>query len=212
MDTAATCQSCGRRFTISARVLEQYPGWRPSLCPSCYARTRRPQREPGLLGPDPHLLGLEEVLATYTAGPTDGVFTDGSSVPNPGPGGWGAVYVVEDHIVAQAHGHEPYTTNNRMELTAIRAGIGLVPTGTRVTVYTDSNLAYRTFTEWAAGWKTRGWRRKSGAIQNLDLVRPIYEFLEARPEIELQWLSAHSGYRWNEYADALAGLWMRGLD
>lgn len=156
-------------------------------------------------GADPR---LAEILARYTDGPSSGVFTDGSAVPNPGPGGWGAVYVVEDEIVAEESGYEPHTTNNRMELTALRWGCELVPAGTPATLYTDSRLCHDTLTKWAAGWKRRGWRRKDGKVANLDLVRPLYERLEARPELTVAWLPGHAGHRWNEYADALATRWL----
>jgi ribonuclease HI len=154
-------------------------------------------------------LTTSAVLERYTEGPTTGVFTDGSAVPNPGPGGWGAVYVIDDEIVDEAHGHEQDTTNNRMELTAIIAGIGLVPEGTAATVYTDSRLAHDTLTKWAADWKRRGWKRKRGEVQNLDLVKVAYALMESRPEISIEWVPAHSGYRWNEYADSLSTAFLR---
>ncbi|MCC5949167.1 MAG: ribonuclease HI [Nitriliruptoraceae bacterium] len=149
------------------------------------------------------------MLQRFRDGPRDGVFTDGSSIPNPGPGGWGAVYVIDDEVIAQDHGHDAQTTNNRMELRALQAALELVPEGTSATIYTDSNLAVRTLTEWAAGWRRRGWVRKSGPVENLDLVQPLFEAFEARPELELQWIKAHAGNRWNEYADALATAWAR---
>jgi ribonuclease HI len=139
-----------------------------------------------------------------TGRPATGVFTDGSATPNPGPGGWGAVYVVDDEIVAEAHGSDPDTTNNRMELVAIQRGLELVLPGTPVTIHSDSDLAVRSLTEWAAGWEQRGWRRRTGPVENLDLVRPLYEALSARPEVRLVWIKAHVGHRWNEYADRLA--------
>lgn len=148
-----------------------------------------------------------EVLAAFTAGPQTGVFTDGGAVPNPGPGGWGAVYVVDGEIVAERHGTHPDTTNNRMEWTAMIEGMALVPAGVEAVVYTDSQLVFKTLTEWAAGWARRGWRRKTGPVENLDLVRPAYEIYRARPELTVRWIAAHSGDRWNEYADALASLW-----
>ena len=150
-----------------------------------------------------------EVLERYTDGPVDGVFTDGGSVPNPGPGGWGSVYVIEDNIVAEAHGHDPDTTNNRMELTALIEAAALVPEGTGAAVYSDSKLAVQTITEWAAGWRKRGWKRKTGPVENLDLVRVAFGLYRARPELSVQWIAAHSGTRWNEYADALASEWRR---
>ncbi|MCH7670081.1 MAG: ribonuclease HI [Acidobacteria bacterium] len=136
-----------------------------------------------------------------------GVFTDGSSVPNPGPGGWGAVYVVDNEIVETLAGADPDTTNNRMEFTAIIAGIEIVPSGTSAVIYTDSRLAVQTLVEWAGGWEKRGWKRKSGPVENLDLVKRAHYAFRNRPEISIQWIAAHSGYRWNEYADALASGW-----
>ncbi len=153
------------------------------------------------------VLTTDEVLREFTAGPQDGVFTDGGAVPNPGPGGWGAVYVRDGEIVAEASGHDPDTTNNRMELTAVLEGAKLVPEGTKATIYADSRLVVQTINEWAAGWEQRGWRRKSGRVENLDLVKPLYATFTARPELELEWIASHSGFRWNEYADALASSW-----
>jgi len=136
--------------------------------------------------------------------PQDGVFTDGSATPNPGPGGWGAVYVVGGTVVAETSGAHPDTTNNRMELTALLEGITLVPTGTPAVLHSDSQLAVRTVNEWAPAWEARGWRRARGPVENLDLVRALVERLRSRPELEVRWIRAHVGHRWNEYADRLA--------
>ena len=192
------CRDCGASFTLPQRVLDQYPGWVPRQCSRCRAAAKRPSRTSSPNG---------KATANGDNGPATGVFTDGSSVPNPGPGGWGVVYVVDDEIVAEKHGHDPDTTNNRMELTALLEALHLVPAGTAVTVYSDSHLAVRTITEWAEGWKKRGWKRKSGPVENLDLVKQVYEGYRNRPELELEWIKAHVGYRWNEYADELAARW-----
>ena len=239
MAESLTCADCGAGFTPPASLLERYPGWTPRRCRSCHtgsskgghASTRpsgqRGQGSGGSRGRsggagrsggssgssraasmEEHLT-LAEVLDRYHDGPQTGVFTDGSSIPNPGPGGWGAVYVVDGEVVAQDHGYEPQTTNNRMELTALLAGVELVPDGTPMPLYTDSNLVVRTVNEWAAGWARNGWKRKRGPVENLDLVRPLYERLQQRPELEVKWIKAHTGYRWNEYADALATAWAR---
>lgn len=132
------------------------------------------------------------------------MFTDGSASPNPGPGGWGVVWVEDDEIIDEAAGTHPDTTNNRMELTALLKAVAMVPPGTPVRIWSDSNLAVRTVNEWAAGWQRRGWKRKRGPVENLDLVRPLYEALQERPDIEVAWIKAHVGHRWNEYADQLA--------
>lgn len=222
MSNAAVCDRCGDAFTPAAELLERFPGWTPKQCPRCYRSSRstaasrpdgsaraRPPTRRGAVREE--LLTLAEVLQRYEGGPDSGVFTDGSASPNPGPGGWGAVYVVDGQVVAQDHGHEAHTTNNRMELTAILHGVALVPAGTAAVVHSDSNLAVRTITEWAAGWERRGWKRKTGPVENLDLVRPLYEAMRQRPELELRWIKAHAGNRWNEYADSLATAYARDV-
>jgi ribonuclease HI len=206
-----TCSTCGKPFTLSAKTLERYPGWTPKQCRDCRgggngasaggrARAASAREEN---------LSLDQVLAKYTAGPADGVFTDGAADPNPGPGGWGAVYVRGGKVVDQAYGHDRKTTNNRMELTALIAAYRLVPAGEATTIWTDSNLSVNIVTKWAQGWAARGWTRKGGDIANLDLVQELYALAQARPELEVRWIKAHAGSRWNEYADALATAYRR---
>jgi len=206
------CQTCNKSFSLPQHVLDRYPGWVPKQCLDCRdgkarsgagssSTTRKKSRSKDVV------LTTDEVLAEFTDGPDSGVFTDGGSVPNPGPGGWGAVYVVDGEIVGEASGHEAETTNNRMELVAALEAVALVPEGTPATVYADSRLVVQTVNEWAAGWERRGWKRKTGPVENLDLVQPLYRAFKARPELQLEWIAAHSGYRWNEYADALASKW-----
>lgn len=187
-----TCRDCGTTFQIPRALRERHPGWVPPRCSSCHrgTSTRGASGRPGRSASD--------------AGPQTGVFTDGSASPNPGPGGWGVVWVVDGEVVDEAAGTDPDTTNNRMELEALIRAVELVPEGTEVTLYSDSNLAVRTMNEWAAGWKRRGWKRKRGPVENLDLVRPLYEALQARPELTLAWIKAHAGHTWNEWADDLA--------
>jgi len=217
-----SCQVCGKQFDVPEATLAKFPGWQPKRCLPCKnkqtgaARTKTPAARPAparapmrSASAREENLTTEEVLAKYTAGPTDGVFTDGAAEPNPGPGGWGAVYVVANRIVAERDGHEEHTTNNRMELSALLAGVALVPEGTPAVVYTDSQLCVSTINEWAAGWEKRGWKRKGGEIKNLDLVKQVYAVFKRRPELELRWIAAHSGNRWNEYADCLATAYRR---
>jgi ribonuclease HI len=152
---------------------------------------------------------LAAVLERFTDGPTSGVFTDGSCQPNPGPGGWGAVFVRDNTILKQDHGFEPRTTNNRMELLAMTAGLSMLDPGDAVDVYSDSQLVVKTLTEWAAAWEARGWKRKAGAVENLDLVQAAYAVAKERPLARIQWIRAHDGSRWNEYADALSTAHLR---
>ena len=151
-----------------------------------------------------------EVLARFSDGPTTGVFTDGASEGNPGPGGWGAVLAVDNQMVAQDYGSEGHTTNNRMELRAMIAGLEMIPGETPTNVYTDSQLVVNIITKWAEGWKAKGWKKKSpGPIANLELVQEAYQLAREKPLANIQWIKAHSGNRWNEYADALATAYRR---
>ncbi|MCG8589039.1 MAG: ribonuclease HI [Proteobacteria bacterium] len=150
------------------------------------------------------VLTTEQVLARYHDGPKDGVFTDGSCQGNPGPGGWGFVWVENNRVRAEKHGAEAQTTNNRMELTALIEAYAALPEDAEVTVYSDSKLCVDTINEWAAGWERRGWKRKTGPIKNLELVQRLYHLAGTHPRVELRWIKAHDGSRWNEYADALS--------
>ena len=203
---------------MSDATLEKYPGWIPKRCLSCKNQSTakistgktpvaRSSRSSGAYREEN--LTVAEVLAKYTEGPDAGVFTDGAADPNPGPGGWGAVYIVDNRIEGEQWGHAPHTTNNRMELAALIAGCKLVPKGTAAVLYSDSQLCVNTINLWAKGWKARGWKRKDGQIKNLELVQELYGILEQRPELELRWIAAHSGMRWNEYADSLATAYRR---
>ncbi len=220
---SATCSVCGGAVEVSPQTQAKYPGWTPKECRACYGRatgggsgggsrrSRGGSKGGGARGSTlkEENLTVAQVLERYTGGPDSGVFTDGSSHPNPGPGGWGAVYVVDGEVVAQAHGAAESTTNNRMELTALAEGIALVPEGTPATVHTDSKLVVDTLTSWAHGWERKGWTRKGGPIKNLDLIKPLFQVVKARPELTIQWIAAHSGNRWNEYADSLSTAYLR---
>ena len=155
------------------------------------------------------LLTCDEVLARYSGGPVDGVFTDGSCEGNPGPGGWGMVWVENDEVIEQRYGTDPDTTNNRMELTALIAAYRVLPEAAEITVHSDSQLCVKTVNEWAAGWEKRGWKRAKGPIANLELVKELYSLANRHPKVTLRWIKAHDGSRWNEYADALASSFQR---
>lgn len=209
-----TCQTCGKQFDLPEHVVERYPDWTPKQCLDCRNRSQSAtpseptaRRSSATKNRD---MTIAEVLAKFHEGPQTGVFTDGSSEGNPGPGGWGAVLVVDGQVVSRDYGHESHTTNNRMELTAIISGLKMVPPETPTDIYTDSELVVNILTKWAEGWKAKGWQKKSaGPIANLELVKEAYELSRAKPNANIQWIRAHSGYRWNEYADALATAYRR---
>ncbi len=221
MADAYTCSDCNREFTLAPSVRAKYPNWTPRQCMDCRSSGKGAATRPAAASnakpastrtrsvTSTKVLTTAEVLARFDGGPTDGIFTDGSCQPNPGPGGWGAVYVVENAVVAERHGAEPYTTNNRMELTAMIAGLELAPEDEPVTIYSDSNLVVQTLNQWAKGWEARGWKRKEGEVMNVDLVKRAWELVQQKPLATIQWIRAHDGSRWNEYADALSTAHLR---
>jgi ribonuclease HI len=215
------CQTCGIAFAVPESVLDRYPGWKPRYCREhspkkgvAGQRTRQPRgRRPASAppgGPPSHEnLTLAEVLAKHQGGPASGVFTDGSSVPNPGPGGWGVVWVEAGEIRSQRHGHHPKTTNNRMELTALIEAFRLLPDEAETVVRTDSRLCVDTIEKWAPAWERKGWTKKGGEIKNVALVQELLAQRRAHPRCTLEWIAAHTGNRWNEYADSLSLAWLR---
>ena len=203
-----TCETCGASFSIAPATLAKYPGWKPRYCREhSPRRASRPTK--GARGGREEHLTLEQVLATHSGGPKTGVFTDGSAIPNPGPGGWGVVWVEGGEVIEQRHGHEPRTTNNRMELRALIEAYRLLPEEAEIAVFTDSRLCVDTITKWAPGWERKGWKKKGGEIKNLELVQELLTLFRAHPGCPLEWIAAHSGHRWNEYADSLATAWKR---
>lgn len=209
------CQDCGKTFDLRKDVLDRYPGWTPHQCMDCRNRDTESAKGPETETHTPSKsknrdLTVSEVLESFSEGPQTGVFTDGASEGNPGPGGWGAVHVVDGEVVDEAMGSEAHTTNNQMELTAMIAGLKMLPTSADTDVYTDSKLIVDTLNEWAKKWKADGWRKKSsGPIANLELVKEALALSEERPSVRIQWIRAHSGNRWNEYADSLATSYRR---
>jgi ribonuclease HI len=220
-----TCERCGAAFELSDVTLARYPGWTPRHCNRCRTpsspraairgnsgrSSRPPASSPSTRSETARTSRLTtvQVLERYSRGPDTGVFTDGSCSGNPGPGGWGAVRVEAGRIISERYGSDPQTTNNRMELTAMIAGLGMVGPDEAVDVYSDSNLVVQTLTQWAAGWARRGWRRSTGEVKNVDLVKEAYALALARPHARIQWIRAHDGSRWNEYADALSTAYLR---
>jgi len=208
-----TCSVCAASFELPQATVDKFPGWTPRFCRAHSPKKKgsgKARKSRGTRGSVEENLTTAQVLEKYTGGPQDGVFTDGSSVPNPGPGGWGVVWVRDGEIVEERCGHDPQTTNNRMELKALIEAFGMLPEDAKVTVHTDSKLCLQTVEEWAPKWESKGWTKKTGPIKNLELVKELLARRRARPGCKIQWIAAHSGHRWNEYADSLSTNWQRG--
>ncbi|HVF60597.1 MAG TPA: ribonuclease HI [Thermoanaerobaculia bacterium] len=137
------------------------------------------------------------------------IYTDGGADPNPGPGGWGAILIhPASGKTTELSGGEPQSTNNRMELTAAIRALEALGRRSRVRLVTDSQYLRLGVTQWLPGWVARGWRRKAGEVQNIDLWRRLDE-LARQHEISWDWVKGHSGDRYNERADRLAAAAIR---
>lgn len=135
------------------------------------------------------------------------IFTDGSCEPNPGPGGWAALLQSSGHEKTLT-GSEADTTNNRMELTAALRAIETLNRPCHVILHTDSEYLKRGITEWLPGWRRRGWKRKGGALKNIELWQALDRVMQTH-EIEWRWVRGHAGHLENERVDRLARQAMR---
>jgi ribonuclease HI len=134
------------------------------------------------------------------------VYTDGSCLGNPGPGGWAWAIPGGRH----ASGGDAGTTNQRMEITAVLEAlrtIGEEDGATEITVISDSTYVVKCFQDrWWEGWLRRGWRNSQRQpVANRDLWEPLLQLaLESDRQVDFRWVKGHSGDRWNDFVDELA--------
>lgn len=135
---------------------------------------------------------------------------NGREGENPGGGGGliearsagGAIHRRDFYISA------PATTNNRMALAGAVAGLQLLARkGARLTVLivSDSQYLVRGMREWVPGWVGRGWRRKEGPIENVELWKALLASSRLH-DVQWTWVRGHKGHAKNEYANDLAVL------
>ncbi len=124
--------------------------------------------------------------------------------PIPDLGGWAALLrykVGKEKVIS---GSEPATTNQRMELTAAVRALQALNYPHRVDIYTDSQyLKKRGVTEWLPRWRQRHWRRRGGALANLDLWQALDQAIQSH-QVEWHWVRGHAGHSENERVDRLA--------
>ena len=137
------------------------------------------------------------------------IYTDGACVPNPGPGGWGAVLRYGSKEKDMCGGTADSTTNNRMELLApISALEALTRAPMTVKLYTDSTYVRNGITKWLPKWKANGWMTAGRQpVKNVDLWQRL-EAAVQRHDVQWHWVKGHAGHPENERADRLAA---RGL-
>ena len=128
------------------------------------------------------------------------IFTDGASRGNPGPGGFGTILKFGKHEKALSGGFRK-TTNNRMELMAVIAGLeALTKDGLDITIYSDSKYVVDAIEKkWIYGWMKKGFQNKKNQDLWLRLMRAY-----AKHKVNFVWVKGHAGHHENELCDQLA--------
>ncbi len=132
------------------------------------------------------------------------LYTDGACSGNPGQGGYGVLIVENGKKRSIARGFR-HTTNNRMELMAVIAGIKAVRQDAQVWVVSDSRYVVDAINKgWAQKWRRNGWKRnRRDKAENADLWAELLELLSER-RVQFSWVRGHAGSPENERADRLA--------
>jgi len=131
------------------------------------------------------------------------LFSDGSSLGNPGAGGWATIlrYKDKEKVIS---GGTPNATNNQMELTGVIEGLRTLKETCDVEIITDSNYVVKSINEWLSGWVRNGWRNsQKEAVKNQDLWQKYLE-VSAKHKVRATWVRGHAGHEENEKCDKIA--------
>ncbi len=138
------------------------------------------------------------------------IYCDGACEPNPGQASSG-VAVYEDKQLTQLwYGlYNPNGTNNTAELNALFQSLLIaqdaLAKGKTVQVLCDSQYSINCITNWAFGWKKSGWKKKTGEIKNLDIIKQAHEtYCLIESTVTVSHVKAHIGIEGNELADRMA--------
>jgi len=142
------------------------------------------------------------------------IFTDGSCIGNPGPGGWAFLMKIKDakndQIINQKilGGGEPNTTNNQMELMAVIQSLEYLDKSLQLCSYieitTDSMYLKNGITVWINDWKRNGWKTaKKKPVKNQDLWVRL-DIAKTGKQINWIWIKGHSGHKENEMVNSIA--------
>ncbi len=126
------------------------------------------------------------------------LFSDGSALGNPGPGGYGVVLRYGDNE-KELFGSEAHTTNNRMELLAVVEGLRALSTPCMVEVISDSSYVVKGINEWLEAWRKRDFKK----VKNPDLWKDYITAAHGHI-IKATWVRGHDGHAENERCDKLA--------
>lgn len=131
------------------------------------------------------------------------LYSDGSSLGNPGPGGYGTILEYNQNI-KELSGGDSYTTNNQMELKGVIEGLKALKEPCRVNIFSDSKYVVQAINEWLNGWIKNGFKTANKKpVKNYELWQ---EYLEVSQKhlIIANWVKGHAGHPQNERCDELA--------
>lgn len=126
------------------------------------------------------------------------LFSDGSALGNPGPGGFGTILRFGDKE-KEIVGSEPHTTNNRMELRGVIEGLRVLKEPCNVIIVSDSSYVVKAINEWLENWVKKDFKK----VKNVDLWQDYLEVSKPH-KIEAKWVRGHDGHAENERCDLLA--------
>ena len=131
------------------------------------------------------------------------LYTDGACSGNPGPGGWASILLYAGKT-KELSGGEAQTTNNRMELMGVIAGLSALKEKCAVELYSDSQYIVNALTNgWLRDWKRRGWKRRDGELKNSEMWQELDELLQ-KHTVSAHWVKGHADNEYNNRCDALA--------
>ena len=131
------------------------------------------------------------------------IFTDGSAIGNPGPGGWGVV-VIQGKERWEMSGARPWATVSEMELVAAVQALRSLRGRARIELHSDSEYLIYGMRSFVSRWQRQGWRNRRGAqLQHRELWMELIGLNTSLP-IRWMWIKGHSGHRDQSRADKLA--------
>jgi len=126
------------------------------------------------------------------------IFTDGSSLGNPGPGGWCAILRYKNHQKIIKGGNN-LTTNNKMELLAVIEALKQLKEPCKINLYADSTYVLKGIEEWLDNWVKNNFKN----VKNKEMWQELYK-LKKNHIIKTNWIKGHSGHKENEICDKIA--------
>ncbi len=168
-------------------------------------RTQNPTSSTQHLAPGAQHAVLSPQPSALAAGTAE-VYSDGSCLGNPGPGGFGTIVRVAGHPERVLSAGKARTTNNEMELTGALEGLKVAVSlgAAQITVATDSEYLVKGMNSWMKGWLRNGWKTRTGdPVKNKELWEDLHRLTDGR-EVTWTWVPGHAGHIENERCNSLA--------